>query len=173
MNIYLDCGFYAGLTLNRYLQAQVVDKTWTIYAFEPNKAIERREFPVDLIWSNEAVWITDGTVTFDIGGREDSSCIEGTAGHTEPEKITVPCIDFSTFVAELPEAYIICSMDIEGAEFKVLQKMLKDHTIDKINFLEIEFHHRLMTDYDDKDASKLITQIRQRGVDIRLKEVLV
>jgi FkbM family methyltransferase len=171
-HIYLDCGFYSGMTLQRYLDKGIVDKSWIIYAFEPNEELKKREFPVDIIMSNAAVWIKDGTVTFDIGGREDSSCIEGTAGHTDPKKIKVPSIDFSKFVRELPEAYIACSMDIEGAEFKVLEKMLEEHTIDKIDFLEIEFHHRLMNGYEPEDAEKLIKQIEERGVKIKLKEAL-
>ena len=60
-------------------------------------------------------------------------------------------------------------MDIEGAEFAVLEKMLKENTIDKINILDIEFHHRLMNDKTPDDARELIRQIKERGVKIKLK----
>lgn len=173
MNIYLDAGFYMGITLQRYIDKGIIDGTWTIYAFEPNEELNKREFSVPIIMSNAAVWVKDGSVTFEIGGREDSSCIEGTAGHSEPKKIKVPCIDFSKFVRDLPEAYIICSMDIEGAEFKVLEKMIKESTIDRINELAIEFHHRLVLDKTDKDARKLIKQLREHGVKVTLKEKLI
>jgi len=181
-NIYIDAGFYMGMTLQRYIDAGIIDKTWRIIAFEPNpdltseKKIEDFFGDYDIELIRKAVWIEDGKVTFDIGGREDSGCIEGTAGHPDPKKITVPSIDFSKFVSEVAPygktVRIIISMNIEGAEFKVLEKMLADDTIDNIAELDIEFHHRLMLDYTDKHARKLIKQIKKRGVEVTLKEAL-
>lgn len=176
--IYLDCGFYAGITLRRYIDAGIIDKTWEIYVFEPNpeiKAEQRIEdhfsdFPVKLF--RQAVWTKDGEVEFEIAGREDAASISGTSGHVTPKVITVPSIDFSKFVDDLPKAYILCSMDIEGAEFYVLPKMLEEHTIDKIDLLEIEFHHRLMADRDIDDAKKLIKEVKKRGVKVKLKDKL-
>lgn len=174
--IFLDCGFYSGYALRKWIDAQAVDDSWTIYAFEPNPGYPLKHRldtfpPINLI--RKAVWIKDGTVNFHIGGRDDSASVAGTSGHSDFITKRVKCIDFSKFVSELPDDYIVCSMDIEGAEYQVLEKMLQDKTIDKINELDIEFHHRLMPDKDDDDSRELITQIRMRGVNVRLKEVLV
>lgn len=173
--IFLDCGFYAGSVLRRYLDAQTVDDSWTIYAFEPNRTLPLEEtlkkFPsINLI--RKAVWIKDGVVNFHIGGREDSACVHGTASHSSFKTIRTPAIDFSKFVDDLPDDYIICSMDIEGAEFKVLRKMIKDKTIDKIDELDIEFHHRLMPDEDDNSTREIIKEIKNRKVRLQMKEVL-
>lgn len=183
MNIFVDCGFYAGMALRKYIDKGIVDKTWIIYAFEPNpdiKAEQRIEDhfqDVNIQLFREAVWIKDGEVKFHISGRDDAASIEGTSGHTEPKEVTVPSVDFSRFIAEIAPygttVRIIVSMDIEGAEFKVLEKMLEEKTIDYIVELDIEFHHRLMLDYDDKDARKLIREIKKRGVKVTLKDKLV
>lgn len=178
MNIYIDCGFYRGMTLHKYIDQGIVDRSWTIYAFEANPDLNTEQFiedffsdiPITLI--EKAVWTRDGKVKFHIAGREDAASIKGTSGHTEPKEVTVSSIDFSEFVVELPKAHIICSMDIEGAEFKVLEKMLKENTVDKIDLLDIEFHHRLMEEYEPEDARKLIKQIKARGVEVKLKEKL-
>ena len=161
--IFLDCGAYVGRALQRYQDEGVVDDTWIIYSFEPNPRIKGK----NLI--RKAVWIEDGTVLFQISGREDSGSVEGTAGHADPEKIMVESFNFSKFVDNLPDEFIICSMDIEGAEFPVLDKMLKEHTINGIDLLDIEFHHRLVEDKTAADAERLIKQITERGVKVRLK----
>ena len=40
----------------------------------------------------------------------------------------------------MPESEIYCKMDIEGAEFSVLRKMIKDESIKKIKKIWIEWH---------------------------------
>lgn len=173
MKIYLDAGFYRGGFLKTLLNNGIVDKDWTIYAFEPNPELNVREtikeFPVKINLIEKAAWTDNGHMTFHIAGREDSASLSGTTGHTSPKEVTVETIDFSAFVASLPEAYIICSMDIEGAEFPVLEKMLKEGTIDKINELDVEFHHRFMEQYTHVEAQDLINRIEERGPKIRLK----
>lgn len=173
MNIFLDCGFYAGNALKIYMDKGVVDDTWTVYGFDPNpdleteKYLEKFDFKVNII--KKAVWTKNGKIPFHIAGRHDAAGIADLTGHTDPKEVMVSTINFSKFVADLPEANIICSMDIEGAEYVVLEKMLKDNTIDKIKVLDIEFHHRLMNDYTDVESQALIDQIVARGVKVKLK----
>lgn len=161
--IFIDAGYYYGAALD----LMEPDNSWDIYAFEPNLELEIPSWV-----SRDVVWIKDGTVRFKLNrDRNDASSIN--SGMGSYEKVDYPCIDFSRFIRELPDDVIVCSMDIEGAEFKVLEKMLKDNTIDKITVLDIEFHHRLMNDYDDNDARKLIKRVRDRGVIVMLKIPLI
>lgn len=178
MNIYISCGFYAGGDLQKYIDKAVVDNSWSIYAFEPNPEIIKdkyfSEYP-QVTFIEKAAWTYNGEINFWIAGRHNAAHIDGTSSDSEDsgELITVPCIDFSEYIKDLPEAYIICSMDIEGSEFNVLEKMLKDNTINKISILDIEFHHRLMPKHTQEDAQKLIDKIEARGVEVRLKEPLI
>lgn len=171
MKIFLDCGYYAGKVLDMYLADGRIDKDWVVYAFEPNRdlTLDVSRFPFKVKLIKKAVWVKDGRVKFHIAGREDSASIKDTTGHTEPKEITVQSIDFSKFVAELPQAHIVCSMDIEGAEFYVLKKMIADGTVGRIAFLDIEFHHRFMNDYTDKEAQELIDGVEAAGVKVKLK----
>lgn len=171
MNIFLDCGFYAGVALHKYIDAGVVDNSWKVYAFEASPEIEINTYPwVEVI--RKAVWTDTGEVTFQIGGRNDASSVQGTSGHGNPKLVTVPSIDFSHFVAKLPKGFIICSMDIEGSEYRVLEKMLNKGTIDRINILDIEFHDRLMLDKTIDDSQELIDKLIIRTA-IRLKVPLI
>ena len=57
--------------------------------------------------------------------------------------IYVNSIDFSEFKINNfnKDDFIILKLDIEGAEYKVLETMISDSAIDYINILLIEFHN--------------------------------
>lgn len=54
----------------------------------------------------------------------------------------VDCIDFSDFLIKnvSKEDYVICKMDIEGAEFEIIPKLLEEKTINLIDEIYIEWH---------------------------------
>lgn len=170
MKIFIDAGFYIGKALEYY--APFLDETWKVYVFEPNDELPVQEsidkFPFPIEWIHKAVWTEDGEVEFRLQGRDDSSHIDSIRHSTDP-KVTVASIDFSRFVSELPEATIVCSMDIEGAEFPVLRKMLDEKTAQRISLLDIEFHHRLLADPDPAEASLLRRELEREGVLVKLK----
>ena len=62
--------------------------------------------------------------------------------HLKLKSRPVACIDFSAFVRDniTPDDYLVVKMDIEGAEYEVLDKMIKDETLQLINELVVEFH---------------------------------
>lgn len=171
MKIFLDCGYYVGKALEYY--APLIDDTWMVYAFEPNENLEVertiQRFPFKVNWIKRAVWTEDGTTKFRLTTRNDASHISEIRTSTDPE-IEVETIDFSRFVAELPEgATIVCSMDCEGAEYPVLRKMLEDKTIQRISLLDIEFHHRLVDGEDEASTSLLRRTLEGEGVLVKLK----
>lgn len=168
---FLDCGYYVGKALDYY--APLMDETWTVYAFEPNTELNVAEtikkYPFKVNWVKKAVWTEDGEVEFRLGGRNDASHIDSIRTSTD-RKITVECLDFSKFVAELPEnATIVCSMDCEGSEFPILRKMLADKTAQRIDLLDIEFHHRLVNNEDEASVSALRRELEGEGVLVKLK----
>lgn len=167
--VFCDVGFYQGKALDYY--APLMDADWTVYAFEPNIELPVEEnierFPFQVNWIKKAVWTEDGEVDFRIGGRDDSSHINGLRRSTD-RKVTVPCIDFSKFVSELPKGKLVVSMDCEGAEFPVLEKMLAEGTAQKIDLLDIEFHHRLL-DKPNSEASALRRKLEGEGILVKTK----
>lgn len=169
--IFIDVGYYAGKALDYY--APLMDDSWTVYVFEPNINLDVLEsvkrFPFAVKWIPKAVWTEDGEIEFRLTGRNDASHIDSIRESTD-RKVTVPCVDFSKFVANLPEdVTIICSFDGEGAEFPVLRKMLEDKTAQRISLLDIEFHHRLLSNEDAASASLLRRELEGEGVLVKLK----
>jgi FkbM family methyltransferase len=175
VNIYIDAGFYCGQSLELLEQAGAIDDTWTMYAFDPNPDVTEyfEKFP-KVKFIRKALWTKNGTIKFWVAGRFNAAHIDGTSSDSEDSgrSLRVPCIDFSDFVRKLPDATIICSMDIEGAEFDVLNKMIDEGTIDRISELWVEFHHRLMKDKGEDDATDIIKKLNEHGVRVRLKERL-
>lgn len=171
MKIFIDVGYYVGKALDYY--APLMDESWKVYVFEPNLELDVEEslkrFPFQAEWIKKAVWTEDGEVEFRLTGRNDASHIDSIRA-SDDRKVIVPCLDFSKFVAELPDdATIVCSFDGEGAEFPVLRKMIKDRTIQRISLLDIEFHHRLLSSEDDASASLLRRELEGEGVLVKLK----
>lgn len=73
------------------------------------------------------------------------------------KKYEVDCIDFSNFIKDYDD--ILLRMDIEGEEYNVLEKMIKDGSINKIKYLDVEFHgHRFIDGFRQS--------FRKRGADI-------
>lgn len=175
--IFLDCGFYIGNATKMYQDKGLIDKSWTVYAFEPHprkdtEAVLEARLPIKVQLIEKAVWTKDGEAGFLLKGREDAHHMDYDGPSEGDKQVTCETIDLSKFVDELPEAFIVCSMDIEGAEFAILEKMLADNTISKINVLDIEFHHRLMNDYTLEDSQKLIDKLILKTA-VRLKEPLL
>ena len=169
MKIFIDAGFYAGKALDYY--APLMDDSWIVYIFEPNMdlPLDIERFPFGIIYRPEAVWIEFGEVDLVLTGRNDASYV-GNLKKDEGDKVRVPAIDFSQFVDELPEdATIICSMDCEGSEFPVLEKMLRDGTAKRLSLLDIEFHHRNVEGYTKEDADRIIRALQSEGVLVKLK----
>lgn len=168
MNTFLDCGYFEGHTTKRYLDSGLIDDSWDIFAFDPNPDLTINVVP-DMKVIPQAMWLKNGHVKLEISGRRDSASISGTTGHTNPRVLEVVSLNFPRFISLLPDGFIICSMDIEGAEFRILEAMLANDSIDRIGLLDIEFHHRFMNFYTPDHALDLLNRIMARGVAVRLK----
>ena len=157
MKVYVDCGYYAGVAYRKYAPDADVS-----YAFEPNLTLDVPDFVI-----RKAVWVEDGEVSFRVAGREDAAHIPSET--EEGDMVTVPSINFSKFLTKFPDHSVVCNMDIEGAEYPVLRKLIDEGTIDKIKFLDIEFHHRLLMDYTKEDSQRLLDEIEKRGIKVNIK----
>lgn len=95
---------------------------------------------------NKVVWTHDGEITFYASGRRkgqtNSIYPNPLKPRSERERL-VECIDFSKWVKDTfsKDDYIVLKMDIEGAEYEVLTKMLSDQTLDYINIMYLECHY--------------------------------
>lgn len=190
-NIFLDCGSHLFEGLIDFYRKGIIDNSFEIHAFEANPACriyERaRQIPLKIQCYSKAIWVDDGFVFFNQENHKKSltgsptdgaSDIDGWGssvagiGFTHPgyeEKIKIPSIDFSVFVQNLPNnANIICKMDIEGSEYRVLRHMIDKGVISKINILYLEFHERFMPDETKESEAALVHSIEEFGVKVIL-----
>jgi len=52
-------------------------------------------------------------------------------------------------------------MDVEGSEFPILEKMLKDDTAKYMNQLWVEMHPNKVREYTSIDSNNLIERLKQ------------
>jgi FkbM family methyltransferase len=184
-NIFLDCGTHLCEGIYKFYQSGIIDDSYEIHTFEANPEcyIEDRikNIPLNITAYNKAIWINDGKLLFsqenhfknNSGSPKDGrSNKDGWAssvmslgmkcdGYETP--VEVDCIDFSSFIYSLnPEDKIICKMDIEGSEYKVLPHLIETKAIQRIKKLYIEFHSRFfdyITPITDLELTNLITKL--------------
>lgn len=84
-------------------------------------------------------------------------------------KIRVECFDFSKWLSENvnEEDYVICKIDIEGAEFEVLKKCISDNTLRLIDSLDVEFHHFSNPEYT-RDHNYIMSEVNRLGIKFRV-----
>jgi FkbM family methyltransferase len=188
-NIFLDCGTHLCEGLINFYNNGIIDDSFEIHTFEANPAcnVEERikQLPLNIISYNKAVWIEDGFVYFNQENHKKSQTGSPTDGYSEidgwgssvdgigfnhagyGEPIKIPSIDFSKFLLTLPEdSNIICKMDIEGSEYKVLRHLIKEKTISRIKSLYIEFHERFIVEESPETEQELVKQIESFGVKV-------
>lgn len=163
--IFLDCGSNYGQGYNSI--SKNYDFVFETFMFEPNvKCFKKllKDYP-NLNIINKAVWNKDClrklnieycTIEKDfVGGSTnilldefirpsylDDSRIKEIPDETCHE---IECIDLSSFIERnfSIKDFIILKLDIEGSEFEVLDKMIKDETLKYIKEIYIEWHYAM------------------------------
>ena len=80
----------------------------------------------------------------------------------------VKCLDFSRWLLQNFNCtdHIVVKMDIEGAEYAVLEKMVVDGSIDYVNELFVEFHW-LMNDTITHERHNALVQALKARTQLR------
>ena len=137
MKTYIDCGAFVGRTLEKYPASE-----YKRYAFECNPLLADVKYPEDVEVIREAVWVKNGIINFYVNNanHETEGCSvykDKTTGDLNTV-LPVQCIDFSEWLQ--PSSYTIVKMNIEGAEYEVLEKCIETGTINLIHELFIYWH---------------------------------
>lgn len=153
--IFLDCGAHKGESIDVFLRCFDKNNEFEIYSFEPNPQLKnyfKKYKKLDnFTFINKAVWIKDGFIDFyglDEGPRRDVGCTINKnkidISHNEP--IRVESLSLSNWIKSNfnVEDYIILKLDIEGAEYDIINNMIKENTFDYINKFYVEFHVKWM-----------------------------
>ena len=146
--IFIDAGAHDGCSVRKFRRETDKDSSYFIYSFEANpefskyfKDIKNHTLII------KAVWIENGKKEFytsketlRAGGTLIKGKKSGQLDKSHP--IVVETLDFSEWILKnlSKDDFIILKMDIEGAEYQVIPKMLDDGSFDYINELWIEWH---------------------------------
>lgn len=166
MKIFIDAGAHEGCSVRKFRKLHDRENKYFIYSFEPEPdfAVYFENIP-NHKFINKAVWVEDGTLEYfqsrehlRAGGTLIKKKKSGNLDKKNP--IIIETIDFSKWILDnfSKDDHIILKMDIEGAEYKVLPKMLKDGSFNYINKLWIEWHWPKIK-YPQEAHDKLVSQI--------------
>jgi FkbM family methyltransferase len=150
---FIDCGGHNGSSVRKFRNEIDRNNQFDIFTFEPNPEFSHHYS--QFLRHNllpYAVWIEDGEQNFFLDHEDgDGSTLirekltkeEGGIGQLDKDSpLRVKSIDLSSWLRRnfKKNDYIIVKLDIEGAEYKVLDKLCQDGTINYINQLFIEWH---------------------------------
>ena len=166
--VFIDCGFntrtvfdyyYKGLG-NRfeYVGFEIQPSLWQ----QANDSDAYQNPPVEFI--HAGVSSKEGTVYYYeprkwfLNYKGGATILEEKQDR-EMDKVSTPIdtINFSEFIAERYSRgdFIVVKMDIEGAEYDVLQKMIADDTLAYVDVLFVEFHSQYLKPTPEKNWEEI------------------
>jgi len=180
--IFIDCGANNGSSV-RYFKEKLDPKDeFEIFSFEPNgdfvsnfeKLKEKYE---KLTYFQLAVSDYNGEVEFykhsSNSAANTTSATKGqkrNCGSQVPGTVTkevVKCIDLGAWIVQnfSMSDYIHLKLDVECAEYQIIEKMINDGSLEYVDFLSLEWH----THYCNKTISenkRYESIIRKMGIEI-------
>lgn len=169
--IFIDCGGHVGESIKLFKKSKEYTKDFIIYSFEPVSYLSKKyRGDENIIFLDRALWIYDGEIDFYLAEQSDGNSLfksKETGNLDKDHPIKVKCIDFSKWIQNVFDKsdYIILKMDIEGAEFKVLNKMIEDRSIEYINKIYIEWHFSI--DFQDKNMHReIIDKLKFNNIEL-------
>ena len=145
MKVLIDCGASDGQAIE-----QVVNLYGTfdrVIAIEANPELipKLQSLPnTEVVHAIVSDKMSIETLYFGEHFTESSTFLEKTTGNLSSHRsVEVTSIDFGQWLSDNlngTEDLVVCKMDIEGSEFKVLKKIIQDKSIKLIHILHIEWH---------------------------------
>ena len=123
----------------------------------------------NFIVRDEAIWKENSEMQFYISNDRwgDLGC---TLDPSKRESLdlanprTVKTINFSDFLLSFDEDdYIVVKLDIEGAEYELLNHMLSTNCLEYVNDLFVEFHLGKIKNINEEQHNKLISKLYSLG----------
>ena len=126
---------------------------WDIFAFEANPKLIAN---LENVYTHATIMpyaagTKDAMVELYFGKHQNnSSVMKEKVNVSETKSTLVPVMDFPKWVEEhfTEDDHIVLCVDIEGAEYDIIDAMIVNHTLDWVNELYIEFHGQKLTNFD-------------------------
>lgn len=174
--VLVDCGANNCNVLRDFIRQH---PGFEFHAFEPQPELAGEgarviaEHPgVPITFTNKAVWVRDETLPMFLAThwgptthKGGSSLLQkhakGISAIDYDHPVNVEAFDFSNWLAETVTAqdYVIVKMDIEGAEYDVLEKIIRDGNAGLIDELIIEWHQGMNDTISAERHNVLVREI--------------
>jgi FkbM family methyltransferase len=172
--VFIDCGANTCAVLRLAIRRY---PDFEFFAFEPQPELSAEgprviaEHPnTKITFFNKAVWTRNGMVTFYLATRWEENYQAGSTlveGKIAPvldleNPVQVEAIDFSEWLGRnfSPEDFVMIKMDIEGAEYDVIEKIVADRHQDRIDEMLVEFHQTMFDTISPERHEALVKAIR-------------
>ena len=157
--VFIDLGAKNGDTVDWFLNTYPERlRNCVIYAFEANPQNKHDMMryksmhpELDLRLINKAAWIDDNGVDFtldkDLSNKQGGSMFHYNQPHLrDMPTIPIESMDFPLWILENVSSndVVLLKMDIEGSEYKIIEKMFENGGIELVDTLVVEFHDRFM-----------------------------
>lgn len=174
--VFIDCGVWAGqvVDLGLHLGAK-------IYAFEPNKYLapllrKKYEGNKNVIFYQNAVGVGNFRTRFseystlNQGNTIALDCrndVEHTALFYDVEVLSL-CEFIEGEILKTHDRIYFLKLDIEGAEFEIMDKIIEKKLYEKIDYIACETHERCY-----KDGEAKITHLREQIAKYNIKNIFL
>ena len=179
----LDGGTHLGQGLKQIMRQHQADESWHIHTWEANpytwNKYQEKNTASNIHSYNQALSDHSGMITVNIETAETkyqkglapigqgTSILDldrwqaGPHVGTFQEQVTVQCIDFADWIQAncAPEDFIVCKLDIEGAEYQVLGRMRQTGVLSWIDHLYVEWHAAMINDADFLKQEQILRQL--------------
>lgn len=182
--VFLDFGANKGQGLRQFIKMYNIDSDWTVESFEPDPSCELDKCIADLPFvkiHKKAVFDINKKINFNqfsLNSEASSvNCLLDSGYFNDPnhdyylknpnisKSIEVECVDVTDILNQYnDDDFIVVKMDVEGSEFTILRKLIKDKVINKINDLYIEWHTMLLSTESPQNEEDLKKSIIENGV---------
>ncbi|MFX1383561.1 MAG: FkbM family methyltransferase [Promethearchaeota archaeon] len=162
--IYIDCGGHKATTAKLILKTH---PNFEIHSFEANPEFSKYFENLDVTLHKKAVWINNEPIDFYTAENSQSGSLykdKETGNIIKNKPLKVDCLDLSEWIISnfKKKDYIILKMNIEGAEYKILEKMMEDGSLSYINELFCQFHYHDIPSMTEKDHNEFVKKIHKK-----------
>lgn len=114
---------------------------------------------------NKAAFIHNGDIDFSKYGSDlaGSTVMRDKINWEKGEIKKVECLDIVEYVRGL-EPPIVARMDLEGAEYPILQKLIDTDLIKKFSYVGFESHWRKMDGKYKRDEDRILKTLHKLGI---------
>jgi FkbM family methyltransferase len=182
-SVRIDCGANRGIVLDA-AATQLPHFEHIAYEANPRlipalMAVRARHPSVSISIHHAAVWTADGAIDFFLTddahdpNHEGSTLARGksTGAVNYAAPVRVPSIDLDRTLRQFtPADTVILKMDIEGAEYDVLERLLDTGSINRLSALLVETHAHKISTIPQHRHDRLIQRLTAWGGAPRLRD---